>query len=297
MGLTKETIVAQEQLASLTDEQIEAITTLAQNAEDELFRQKMGEHYRRLDESIESHSGVARNGDEKTYDYLPRAIDAMKAGFEGTIKSLNDELKAARAAGTPDAALQAKIDSLNKELASAKKEFSTLKEDYDRVKVEGEKALTDYKIDNEISRALDGIEFKNGLNSELLSTAKREAINIVKSKNPTFEEVEGEQRLVFHDGESPMLNRENQLRPFTAKELLVKEFGRLDVLNVRPATGAGGDGNKPKTTANLGAETQSAALAAIEKELADKGFKKGTADYQAELNKMWVENNVSSLPK
>ena len=92
MGLNKETIIANEALANLSDEQIEAVVTLAQNSEDELFRSKMGEHYRRLDESIEEHSGIARVGDEKTYDYLPRAIDAMKGSYENTIKDLKGEI-------------------------------------------------------------------------------------------------------------------------------------------------------------------------------------------------------------
>ena len=296
MGLTKETIVAQEPLANLTDEQVEAIATLSQNSEDELFRQKMGEHYRKLDASIEEHSGVARNGDEKTYDYLPRAIDAMKEEYEKTIKGLKTENEGLKASGTADAALQAKYDNAEKELKAARKEYNALKEEYDRAKTEHAKALDDFRIDNEIARAMDGIEFKSGLNPELLATAKERAISLIKAKNPTFEERDGEKRLVFHEGEEPMLNKENQLRPFTAKELLTKEFGRLDVLNTRPGTGSGSSQQPPKGTSSIGAETQTAALEAIEKIVAEKGFKKGTADFQAEVNKLWVENKCSTLP-
>lgn len=296
MGLTKDTIIAQEQLASLTDEQIEAIATLSQNSEDELFRVKMGEHYRRLDESIEEHSGISRNGDEKTYDYLPRAIDAMKVGYETTIKDLKAENDTLRKNGEPDAALQAKYENAEKELKAAKKEYAALKEQFDKAKEDNAKALDNYRIDSEISRALDGIEFKSGVNAELLATAKERAIANIKAKNPAFEERDGEQRLVFHEGEEPMLNRENQLRPFTAKELLTKEFARFDVLNTRPSTGGGGSGQTPKGTSPLGAETQTAALEAIEKMVSEKGYKKGSADFQAEVNKLWVENKCSSLP-
>lgn len=296
MALTKETIVANESLANLTEEQVAAIATLSQNSEDELFRQKMGEHYRKLDASIEEHSGVARNGDEKTYDYLPRAIDAMKGGYEETIKTLRSENETLRKEGTADAALQARFEAQTKELNATKKEFNALREQFDKANLDHAKALEGIRIDNEIARAMDGIEFKAGLNAELLATAKERAIASVRGKNPTFEERDGEQRLVFHEGDEPMLNRENQLKPFSAKELLMREFGKFDILNSRPSAGAGGEGKQPSAPSSLAASTQMQAMEAIEKMALEKGFAKGTADYQAEVNRLWVENKCSTLP-
>lgn len=294
MGLTKDTIIANDQLRDLSDEQIEAVVTLSQNSEDELFRVKMGEHYRKLDASIEEHSGVARNGDEKTYDYLPRAIDVMKAQYEAKEKALKDEYNALKEKG--DDGLKSKIESLTKELETAKSEYQTLKESAETDKTNYAKALNDYKIDNEIARSLDGIAFKSGINSELLSTAKERAINNIKSKNPTFEERDGKQRLVFYEGDKILLNKENQLNPYTAKELLVEEFSKLDVLNSRPKAGAGGEGNKPKGGSSVIAETQTEAMSKIDEIVRGMGFKKGNADYQAEVNRLWAENKCSSLP-
>lgn len=296
MGLTKETIIANEALANLSDEQIAAISTLAQNSEDELFRSKMGEHYRRLDESIEEHSGISRVGDEKTYDYLPRAIDAMKGKYENTIKDLKGEIDTLKKDGTPDAALQAKYEAQAKELNAAKKEYNSLKEEFDKAKIEHEKALNGVRIDNELSRAMEGIEFKAGLNAELLATAKERAMSSVRGKNPSFEEKDGEQRLVFHEGEEPLLNRENQLKPFTAKELLLKELGKFDILNTRPSKGTGHTDPTPRPSNTVGASTQTEAMEKIETEVLAKGFAKGSADFQAEVNKMWVEGKYSQLP-
>ena len=112
MALTNEIISANESLKDLSEEQKSAIVTLSQNSEDELFRERMGDHYRKLDASIEEHSGVARNGDEKTYDYLPRAIDAMKAKYEASLKTLRDEnsdLKNKASQGG-DAALKSQLE-------------------------------------------------------------------------------------------------------------------------------------------------------------------------------------------
>lgn len=296
MALTKEDIIAQEALKALSEEQIAAIATLSQNSEDELFRVKIGEHYRRLDASIEEHSGVSRNGDEKTYDYLPRAIDAMKAGYESKVSALNAELAALKEKSGGDPQLQAQIDSLTKELKTARDEYSALKTEYDGAKNDYAKALDESKIDSEISRALDAVTFKPGVNSEVLATIKEKAISAVKGFNPAFEEREGEKRLVFHENDSPMLNKENQLKPFTAKELLLREFAKYDVLSGKPKTGAGGKGNDPAGGNTIGASTQTEAMQKIEAIVLEKGFKKGTADYQAEVNKLWDENKVSSLP-
>lgn len=299
MALTNEVITANESLKDLSEEQVSAIVTLSQNSEDELFREKMGEHYRKLDASIEEHSGIARDGAEKTYDYLPRAIDAMKAKFEADIRSLrteNDDLKKKAAEGG-DAATKAQLASVQKELDATKAQFNALKESADAEKANYQKAINDYKIESEISRAMEGIKLKTGLNEAALKTLTAQAVNNVKAKNPSFEERGGEQRLVFHNADgSPLNNAENKLNPFTAKELLIKEFETLDILDKKPTQGGGGQGNQPTQTQFV-ASTQIEATDLINKSLAEKGLVKGTSKFQEEFNKMWKDYNISSLPQ
>lgn len=299
MALTNEVITANESLKDLSEEQVSAIVTLSQNSEDELFREKMGEHYRKLDASIEEHSGIARDGAEKTYDYLPRAIDAMKAKFEADILSLrteNDDLKKKAAEGG-DAATKAQLASVQKELDATKAQFNTLKESADAEKANYQKAINDYKIESEISRAMEGIKLKTGLNEAALKTLTAQAVNNVKAKNPSFEERGGEQRLVFHNADgSPLNNAENKLNPFTAKELLIKEFETLDILDKKPTQGGGGQGNQPTQTQFV-ASTQIEATDLINKSLAEKGLVKGTSKFQEEFNKMWKDYDISSLPQ
>ena len=116
-------------------------------------------------------------------------------------------------------------------------------------------------------------------------------------KNPSFEERGGEQRLVFHNADgSPLNNAENKLNPFTAKELLIKEFENLDILDKKPTQGGGGQGNQPTQTQFV-ASTQIEATDLINKSLAEKGLVKGTSKFQEEFNKMWKDYNISSLPQ
>ena len=79
--LTKETLIANEALAGLTDEQITAITTLSANDENTVIGQKFGEVYRQMDSTIEKATGIKRDGDEKTYLYLERATRAFADKF------------------------------------------------------------------------------------------------------------------------------------------------------------------------------------------------------------------------
>lgn len=60
MALTREILVANAALSGLTDEQINAITTLSQNDENSVIAKKTGEIYGNLDADILTASGVEK---------------------------------------------------------------------------------------------------------------------------------------------------------------------------------------------------------------------------------------------
>lgn len=298
MALEKEIIIANEALKDLSDAQIEAIRTLSQNSEDELFRVKMGDHYRRLDASIEEHSGVARNGDEKTYDYLPRAIDAVKASYDAQISSLTAERDTykAKASEGGDAVIKAQLESVQAELQTTKDQFNALKAEKDGLDERHKGEILAYRIDNEIARAKEGIKVKAGLNDVAVNTLIAQAIANIKAKNPSFETKGGEERLIFHDENgAPLNNAENQLNPFTAKELLIKELSAMDILEKPKAKGTGTSPD-PNGNPSMAAATQKEATDIINKELASKGLIKGTSEFQVEFNKAWIERKIADLP-
>lgn len=298
MALVRETIVANEVLAGLTDEQINAIETLSRNDEDVVIGTRFGEVYRQMDSTIEKATGIKRNGDEKTYNYLERAAKeyAGKYADYDTLKTKVADLEAKIANGG-DAALKAQLESAQSELKAAKAEFSTLKATYDTEKASHEQALLGMKIDNEIARAKEGLQFKQGLNEAVINTLVSQAIANLKAKNPTFEDRAGVSTLVFRDAEGkPLLNKENQLNPYTAKELLTKEFESMDILEKKPAKGAGGNDINPSPSIS-GATTQFEAVSAIERILSDKGIAKTSLNYQPEFDKLYKEYEVSKLPR
>jgi hypothetical protein len=95
--ITQEMLAQQEVLNGLTAEQIEAITTLSKNDEEAVIGNRFREVYNRLDETIATTTGIARNGDEKTYNYLERAAKAVKEradkveGLQTKVQELTNE--------------------------------------------------------------------------------------------------------------------------------------------------------------------------------------------------------------
>ena len=297
MALVKDTLLANEALKGLSDEQISAIETLSKNDEDAVIGGRFSEVYRQMDSTIEKATGIKRNGDEKTYNYLERAAKefAGKYADYDSLKTKVGELEQKIATGG-DAALKAQLDSVKGELEAAKGEYATLKATYEKEKGDNARALLNFKIDSEIARAKDGLKFKSGLNEAVMTTLVSQAIANIKAKNPSFEDRGGVQTLVFRDAEGkPLLNAENKLNPYTAKELLTKEFEKMDILEKSPAKGAGGE--PPKLSATIsGATTRIEALTAIEKMLSERGISKTSLDYQREYDKLCEEYKVSDLP-
>lgn len=296
--LNKETLIANDALKGLTDEQIGAIVTLSENDENSVLGAKFGEVYRQMDASIEKATGIKRNGDEKTYLFLDRAVKEYTEKYADydTLKNKIVDLEGKIAKGG-DEALKAELEKANKELENTKVQFNTLKASFDTEKANHLKALSDYKIDNELARAREGIKMKQGFNEAVLNTLIAQATSNIKAKNPSFEEKDGRERLIFHDENgAPLNNAENKLNPFTAKELYIKEFEAMDILEKTPAKGAGGKQPNVGGTTHLGATTKEEATSIINKTLFDMGISKTDLRFQDEFDKLWNENDIDSLP-
>jgi len=297
--LTKETLIANEALSGLTEEQITAITTLSQNDENTVIGQKFGEVYRQLDSTIEKATGIKREGDEKTYLYLERATKAFADKFSDydTLKTKVSELQEKIAKGG-DEGMKERLAQVQAELNATKEQYNTLRTDYDKAKTDHAKALNDFKIDAEIAKAREGMTFKKGLSEPVMNTLIAQAIANVKAKNPSFEDRNGVSTLVFHDANgAPLNNAENKLNPFTARELLVKEFEGMDILEKMPAKGAGGKPSGSSSPATLsGVTTQVEAEEAISKVLAERGIPKTSLNYKSEYDKLWDEGGFANLP-
>lgn len=294
----------------INDEQAAKIAELSKADEDKVIGDKFGEVYRNLDSIIEKSTGVKRNGDEKTYLYMERAANEVRAKATAASKQV-EELTAANAKlqkaiedGSHDTETKAKLQQAEKDLAAITKQFNDLKTEYDGAKDKFAKDVFHVKIESEVANALGGVKFKEGLTPTLMAMAKNTVLAKVKESNPdSVDDGNGGKAIVFKDKDGAILrNQDNGLQPITVADIVTKELSAMGVLaSKRKQTGSGGNGNNGgsnNTTIDIsGAATQTEAYEAIAKTLFAKGLVNGSAEFDAEMQKAWKENNVAKLPQ
>ena len=294
----------------ITEEQAAKIAELSKADEDKVIGDKFGEVYRNLDSIIEKSTGVKRNGDEKTYLYMERAANEVRAKATAATKQVeeltatNAKLQKVIADGSQDTETKAKLQQAEKDLAAITKQFNDLKTEYDGAKDKFAKDVFHVKIESEVANALGGVKFKEGLTPTLMAMAKNTVLAKVKESNPdSVDDGNGGKAIIFKDKDGAILrNQDNGLQPITVADIVTKELSAMGVLaSKRKQTGSGGNGNNGggnNTTIDIsGAATQTEAYEAIAKTLFAKGLVNGSAEFDAEMQKAWKENNVAKLPQ
>lgn len=314
MALTTELLRANGELSALTDAQVNAIVEMSRNDESSVIGQKTGEIYGGLDADILAASGIAKNGTEKTYDYAKRVIGEIKAQagnaseLNGKIVELTKEkerLEKAVASGA-DAETKRQLTQAKADLDNVTKEYAELKTKFDNAAAEHEKALFGLKLDGEFAQASSGIKFKADLPASVTSVLLKQAIERVKGMNPEYiDDGNGGKVLAFMDNGAVRRNPENNLRPFTASELVAKELSTMGVLETgRQQTGAGtkggqvGQGGGNGTVDISGARSQNEAHEIIAKQLMAAGKINGSKEFEDAMAQAWKDNRdvIKALP-
>ena len=310
--ITIEMLAADAALAGLTDEQKNAIALMSKNDEEVVIGNRFREVYNRLDDTIAKETGIARNGDEKTYNYLERAAKTLAAkansvdGLNTKIADLTkerDNLKKQVAEGGDEAT--------RKQLAQAQKDLDAIRGQYDELKANYDKAQTDHanellgvQIDNVLAGAKAGLKFKPEFPQAATDTLLAQALTKVRGMNPEFiDDGKGGKRLVFK-GEGGEIARdpENHLEPYTAEALLKKELRAMGILDEgRQATGT--QTRVPQNNQQQGAvvdlstaRTQQEEDNIIHNQLNAQGLVRGSKKYQEAYDAAWKDNNVINLP-
>lgn len=306
--ITADILKANEQLAKLTDEQIASIVTLSTNDVNAEIGKKIGELYRQLDTTIDTSTGIARKGDEKTYNYLERAIKELKGGMpnvdemKGKIKTLTDEktrLESLIAEGSKDTETAQLLNQAKAELKSTKDLYLGLQTKFDEQAKTHKSELFGLRVENELTNALNGLKFKAEIPANVTKTFVNAAISKVKGLNPDYvDDVNGGKRLVFRDANGVAISNPTNLAPYTAAELIGNEL--KDIIAINGATGTGtqvGGGGSNNDTVTIGnARTQQEAMTIISKSLCAQGLTAGSKEFQTKLDAAWAENKVKSLP-
>lgn len=314
MALTQELLRANAATAGLSEEQMNAILEMSRNDESAVIGQKTGEIYGGLDADILAASGISKNGTEKTYDYAKRVIGEIKAQagnaaeLAKTVTGLEKEkarLEKVIAEGGADAETKKALAQARADLQNVTKEYTDLKNRFDKAEETYAKSLFDMKIDGEFQKATAGLRFKADLPAAVTSVLVEQAVQKVKALNPEFiDDGNGGKVLAFMEGGAVKRNPENNLRPFTAAELVSKELTALGVLETgRRQTGAGSKEGKPGAGGGSdvdlsGARTQNEAHEMLARQLMAQGKVNGSKEFAEAMAKAWKDNHdvLKSLP-
>lgn len=314
MALTTELLKANGAVAGLSEEQMNAIVEMSANDENNVISQKTGEIYGGLDADILAASGIAKNGTEKTYDYAKRVIGEIKgqAGNAAELQTRVNELTKEKerldgiiAKGGADAETKRQLEQAKADLTNVQNQFAELKTKYDTANSEHEKALFGIKLDGEFAKATAGLKFKADWPQSVVSVLTEQAIAKVKAMNPEYiDDGNGGKVLAFMENGTPRRNPENNLRPFTAAELVAKELTTMGVLEVgRKQAGAGSQENQGGSGGNgtvdlSGARTQDEAHEIIAKQLMAQGKVNGSKEFADAMAQAWKDNKdvIKALP-
>ncbi len=307
--LTIELLKANTQTAGLSEEQMNAVLEMSRNDESAVIGQKTGEIYGGLDADILAASGMSKDGTEKTYDYAKRVISTIKGQAGDAIKQVDElskekaRLEKVIAEGGADAETKKALSKATADLANVTKEYTDLKSKFDNVQAEHEKALFGLKLDGEFAKATSGIKLKADLPASVSAIVMEQAIAKVKAMNPEYiDDGNGGKVLAFNENGSTMRNPENNLRPYTATELIERELRTMGVIETgRKQTGAGTKSIQPQggTAVDLsGARTQDEAHEIIAKQLMAQGKINGSKEFSDALAEAWKANKdvIKALP-
>lgn len=313
--LTREILASNAVLAGLTDEQINAITTLSQNDENSVIAKKTGEIYGALDADILSVTGVAKNGTEKTYDYAKRVMGEMKAAAESAaalqsqIDGLTKEkarLERVIANGSADAETVKELKQAKADLASITNQYKELFERTNNMQAEHDKEMFNIRVDNALQIASGGLKFKAGLPEAVTRVLLQQASEKIKGMNPELiDDGNGGKVLAFKGEDGAILrNPQNQLNPYTPAELLSRELASMGVLDTgkqqqgagtTPPSGTGGNGAAVVDVSQ--ARNQQEAYDIIADTLMRQGKTVGSAEFDAAMAQAWKDGNVRALPE
>ena len=311
--ITQEMLAADAALNGLTDEQRNAIVLMSRNDEEVVIGNRFREVYNQLDATIAKETGIARNGDEKTYLYLERAARALAAkansvdGLNTKITELTkerDKLQKALEEGG-DEATKKQLAQATKDLDAVRKQYDTLKADFDKQKETHAAELFGIQVDNALAGARSGLKFKAGFPQAAIDTLQQQALLTVKGMSPEFiDDGKGGKRLVFKGSDGEILrNPENHLEPYTAEELLRRELRTMGILDEGRQQQGGGTRPPKQNQGGEGvavdvsmARTQVEANEIIHNQLTARGLVNGTKAYQDAMSQAWKDGNVAALP-
>lgn len=315
MALTADLLKANQELAGLTEAQLAAISTLSTNDEANVLNTKIGQMHGQYEADVLSITGLNKNGDEKSFDYMKRALTEFKtkADGAGTLQSKITayeteitDLKKQISEGKGDEVIRQQLKDAQTQLNALNTQAQTEKQNWEKEKETLTAQFAQSQIAIHADKASAGLKFKPNLTANITGTlveaAKSQILSTYKSE--IVKTSEGKQVLQFrNEAGEILLNPSNLQKPYTFEELLKESPILKDVLETdrkQPGTGTEQPGKGNVELVDLvdisSAKTQVIADELIEKHLMQNGMLRGTVAFKDAAMKIRNEQGVDKLP-
>lgn len=311
MALDEAKIKAQDALKELTPEQINAITDLSKNDENEAIGRKTGEIWGSIDNDVKEVLGMEKPQGMKTYNFLKDTVFPKLKTASETEQKLQDattkvkDLEKKIADGDTSGAVKQQLKDAQDRATQLENQLTTEKQKWeDDLKKERE-ANVSLKVYNEFDKSLAGLEFKD--ETVIPKTVRDQMIEVKKQQilqqyKPDWEKVGDKKILVFRDEEGNIArNPNNAQHPFTADELLRVELKDL-LRDSQKKGGTGGKGNpreKKDPPAGLpdisSARNKNEADMKIREYLMANGVERGSAEWSDKFTAARKDLGVNDL--
>jgi hypothetical protein len=263
----------------------------AQNYWDSKIGEEIGKLHGQYDNDFKEVLGVEKPQGVKSYAFWKEQVQKLKEGSNpGLIAEKEAQIaelqKAVEQSGNSEhfktmyEKLQAESESRVSELSGQLAEYET--------------KFRNNKIESIINKELNGLEFNSDLPEDVRSTF----IDGVISSLINGAKIMEDGTVTFYDGDQPILNQKT-LAKMNAGEILKTKLASV-LAKKEPNAGGGVDPKKidPNNPNRLNvpatittAKTQTQLFDAISKELASKGMRKGSKEYQNEADKLFAEHS------
>jgi outer membrane murein-binding lipoprotein Lpp len=299
-------------LSDLSEDQVNAILTVAHNHFKEVVDSAIKGVHDRYDEDIKELTGKEKPGGVKTYDHLKNVIEELKSGdgskLQEKITNLEqerDQLREQVKKGAGNDALKAEMEKLEKrlndkedELKGVRKQLKEEKETFEERIKAAEAEKMGLGIEDQLKDALSWLQIAG--DDQMPEAMRNRFIQAeLEAIRKEYDIEMGEDGLVFRKDGRIVPNPENLGNPITASELL---SDRLKPVLLTDG-GKKGGGVKPGANRNgsggpgiRGAKNQVEADGMIRKHLQEKGIKPGSKEFTTQHLELRKEYAVGELP-
>lgn len=299
--LTIDILKSNSVLSGLTEEQLKAIAKMSETDENTVIGNKIRDLHNQYDADVLSITGIAKDNDEKSYNYVKRVLGKFKTDT-AEIEALKKDKKTLEekiASGSQDETLKTQLKDTSNKLKQMETQFSTAKQEWEKEKAGLAEKVVLTKADYVFAQAVSGMKFKASIPESIRKVVIENAKNeILRGKKIDFTE---DGNMVFRDENGNILNNPaNGLQPYTASDLMKEQL--KDALDAGRGAGAGTSGKGAGKGAGTGvidfsmAKTQVQADDLIAKHLMDQGLTRDNPVFAEKAIELREENKIGELP-